>query len=90
MTEIKEMHSDHFEIMGKDTPANMAKIYDLEHRADLVTIGFDHDYDDKLIITGAWQGDVELGLSFKDHDELKAMYEVYKDNERQDAVEDGA
>ena len=84
------MHSDHYEIKGKDSPADMARIYNLEHSADLVTIAFDVDHSEKLIITGAWLGEDELGLSFKDYDELIAMKEVYDDNARQDAAEEGA
>ena len=85
----ENMHSDHYEIKGKESPSDMAGIYNLEHSEDLVTVGFDVDHSEKLIITGAWLGEDELGLSFRDYDELIAMKEVYDDNQHQDIAEGG-
>ena len=90
MIKPENMHSDHFEIKGSDAPITMWHMYDLDSKPGLVTVAFDTDHDNGFVITGAWLGDDELGLSFRDYDELIAMKEVYDDNARQDIAEGGA
>ena len=89
MIKPENMHGDHFEIKGKDAPITMWNMYDLELKEELVTVAFDRDHNEQLIITGAWLGDDELGLSFSDHKGLIEMLGVYQDNARQDAAEEG-
>lgn len=90
MSEITEMGADSFELKGKDMPKDAAKIHCLEHSNVLITVTFEPDHNNDLLITGAWLGEDELGLSFRDYDELIAMKEVYDDNARQDIAEGGA
>ena len=89
MIKPENMHSDHFEIKGSDAPITMWHMYDLDSKPGLVTVAFDTDHDNGFVITGAWLGDEELGLSFSDRDAFILELEVYQDNQRQDIAEGG-
>lgn len=83
------MHSDHFDIKGKDAPVTMWNMYDLELTEELVTVGFDVGHDDTgVMITGAWLGDEEIGLSFSDRERLLEMLNDYHDEQRKDIAEE--